>query len=199
MGEETAKLKPTGEVEMKGATVRSVIVTALALATATLLMTSCPSPEVGTPEPEVHAAGMSRNSFGVTVSGCRKSGIWTGLTPLNSTKYSVGYSLSFPATQVVKCNVRCGGGDAISRPQRAISHLIEKNKHYPLSLAFPLRTTSVSHRALKQKVKRKVILGPPIANGGSVFPALSHAGCSGGSPASNGTTLKDARWCRAPP
>jgi hypothetical protein len=184
---------------MKGAKARRLIVTVLALATVALLMTSCPSPGVGTPEPDVHAAGMSRNGFCITVAGYRKSGIWTGLTPLNSTRDSVGYSLSLPATQVVKCNVCCGGGDAIFCAQRAIGHFIEKNKHYPLSLAFPLLAASVSHRALMQKVKRKVMLGPPKANAGSVFHALSLAGCSGGSPSGNGETLTGACWCRAPP
>jgi hypothetical protein len=105
---------------------------------------------------------------------------------LSCTKDSVAYSL-------------CEGGDAVSCPQRAISHFIEKNEHCPLFLAFPLLITSESHRAFMQKVKRKVMLGAHRASAGSVFPAMSLAGCSGGSPASNGTTLKGARWCRPPP
>ena len=100
MGEETAELKPAGEVEMKGATVRSVIVTALALAMATLLIT-----------------------------GCWKNGLWTALTPLDSTKDSVGYSLSLLASQVVKCNVRCRGGAVWSFRQRAVCHFIQRKKH----------------------------------------------------------------------
>ena len=155
---------------MKGVTVRRVIVTALALAMATLLIT-----------------------------GCWKNGIWTALTPLDSTKNSVGYSLSLPATRVAKRNVGCGGGDAVSWPQIAISHFIEKNKHCPLFLASPLLTTTVSHRAFMQKVKRKVTSSPHKAFAVSVFPALSLAGRPGGSPASNGTTVNSARWCRPPP
>ena len=184
---------------MKGATARRVILTALALATASLLITVCPSPGGETSGPAVYAATMSRNTSCVTAAGCLKDGLWTALTPLDSTKDSVGDSLSLPATQVVKCNVSCKGGDAISCPRRAISPFIEKNKHCSLFLASPLLTTSVSHRAFMQKVKRKVVSSPHGAIAGSVFPALSLAGCRGGSPASNGTTLNSARWCRPPP
>ena len=170
MGEETAKLKPAGEVEMKGATVRSVIVTALALAMATLVIT-----------------------------GCWKNGLWTALTPLDSSKDSVGYSFSLLASQVVKCNARCRGENAVSCPQRAISHFIEKNKHCPPFLASPLLTTSVSHRPFMQKVKRKVTSSPHKAFALSVLLALNPAGRRGESPASNGTALNSARWCRPPP
>ena len=111
------KLKPAEEVELKGATVRRVILTALALAMASFLITVCPSPGDGTSGPAVHAAGMSRSTSCVTVAGCLKDGLWTALTPLDSTKDSFGDSLSLPATQVVKCNVSCKGGDAISCPK----------------------------------------------------------------------------------
>lgn len=184
---------------MKGATVRSVIVTALTLAATTLLTTGCLSPGGGTPGPAVYAAAMSRNASRVTVAGYWKNSLWTALAPLDSTKDSVSYSLSLPATQVEKGNVRCGGGDAVSYPQSAISHFIEKNKYRSLFLASPLLTTSVSHRAFMQKVKRKVISSPHRATGISVLPALSLAGYPNGNPAGNGTTLNSARWCRPPP
>jgi hypothetical protein len=93
VGEENTKSKPAEEVEMKEAMVRGVIVTAFALATATLRIASCPSPAGGTPERAVPAAGISRNTSGVTVPSYWKNAIWTGLTPLDSTKDSVVYSL----------------------------------------------------------------------------------------------------------
>ena len=182
---------------MKGATVRSVIVTALALATVMLLTVGCASPRGGTPELAAHAAG--RTCSGVTVAGYWKSDIWTGPTLPDSPKDSVGHSLSLPATQVVKRNVRCGGGDSASCLERAINHFIEENKRHSLFLALPLLTTSVSHRVLSQKVKRKVTPSLHKAFAVSVFPALSLAACPGGSRASNGTTLNSARWCRPPP
>jgi hypothetical protein len=150
-GEENAKSKPAEEVEMKGATVRRVIGTAFALATATLLATSCRSPGGGTPEPAAYAA-------------------------------HVGDSPCLPATQVAKRNVGCGGGDAISYRQRTISHFIEKNKHRPLFLTSPLLTSSESHRAFMQKVKRKVVSSPHRAIGVSILPALSLVGFPNGSP-----------------
>lgn len=183
---------------MKGATVREVILTAFALATATLLIAGCPSSAGGIPGSAVYAASMSMNTSCVTVAGSWKNGLWTA-APADSTRNSVGYSLSFPATQVAECNVRCGGGDDVSRPQRATSHLIEKNRRCPLFLASPLLTPSVSHRAFIQKVKRKVTSSPHKAFAGSALAALSPAGCPNGSPASNGTTLSSARWCRPPP
>ena len=103
---------------MKGATDRRVIVTALALATATLLTTGCLSPRGGTSEPAVHAAVMSRITACVTVACYWKSGLRTALAPPDSTKNLVGYSLSLSATQIVMGNVRCRGRDAISmRPK----------------------------------------------------------------------------------
>jgi hypothetical protein len=182
---------------MKRATVRTVIGTALVLAMATLLIAGCRSPGGGTQEPAAHAA--DRNSSHVTAAGCWKNGPCTTLTPLDSTKNSVGHSLTLPASQVAKCNVGCGGGQAVSCTQRAISHFIEENKHRPLFLASPLLTPSESHRAFMQKVKRKVISSPHGAIGVSVLPDLSLAGCPNGSPTSNGTTLNSARWCRPPP
>ena len=199
VGEEAAKLKPAEEVEMKGATVRGVIVIALALAMATLLMTGCPSPRGRTSGTAVHTAAMSRNTCFLSATGYWKNGLWAALPPLDSTKYPVRYSLPPPATQVVKCNVRCRCGEVSTFPQRAISHFIEKNKHCPLFLAFPLLTPSESHRAFMQKAKRKVMSSPHRAIAVSAFPALSLAGCPGGSPASSGTTLNSARWCRPPP
>jgi hypothetical protein len=184
---------------MKGAAPRRVIVTALSLATATLLISDCLSPGGGTPEPAVYAATISKNGSCVTVAGYWKNGLCTALMPPDSTKNSVGYSLSLPATQVVNRNVHRRGADAASCPQRAISPFIEKNKQHPLFLASPLLATSVSHRTFMQKVKRKVTSSPHRAFAGSALPALSSAAYPCASPASNSTTLNSARWCRPPP
>jgi hypothetical protein len=81
------------------------------------------------------------------------NGLWTVLTPLDSTKDSVGYLLSFPATKVAKSSVRCGGGDAVASSRRAISHFIEKNKHCPLFLASSLLSLSEKHRGEESLIK----------------------------------------------
>jgi hypothetical protein len=88
---------------MSGATVRRVIVTALALATGKLLIIGCPSLGGGTPEPAVCAVGMSINSSDLFAPGYWKSDIWTGLTPLDSTKDSV-VLFTLPS-----CNPSCEG------------------------------------------------------------------------------------------
>jgi hypothetical protein len=51
---------------------------------------------------------------------------------------SISHSLSPAATQVEKCNRGCRGGDAISYSNNAVSHFIEKNRHFPLFLASSL-------------------------------------------------------------
>ena len=48
-------------------------------------------------------------------------------------------SLASPATRVAKSNVRCRGEDVRSFLQRAISHFMQKKKHYSRFLAFSLQ------------------------------------------------------------